>query len=380
MTPPGLTALTENFSSDQLPTVIAWLGATYTVYSLLTEIEQGVGRIGEIVKALKTYSYSDQTSAQSVDLHEGIDNTLVILHNKLKSAISVRREYDPDLPQIQAYGGELSQVWTNIIANAADALEGKGEIAIRTCREGEWVIVEIEDNGPGIPQEIQPKIFDPFFTTKAPGVGSGLGLNISYNIIVQRHRGNIKVFSQPGKTRFEIMLPISYQLSDGGPPPVETIYRASEEGIRNVLQTTRNLAVVGISDQRERPSYTVPAYLQEHGYSILPVNPNLKEVLGQRAYPDLTSIPEGVDVVMIFRRSEAVPEIVEEAIEIGAKVIWMQEGIINEGAAEAARSAGLEVVMDTCMRSSHKRLMEGLMAAAGPTADDASSDDDGVGK
>ncbi|MFQ5794934.1 MAG: CoA-binding protein [Candidatus Bipolaricaulia bacterium] len=353
----ALTVLTEHFPPDQLPVVIGWLGATYTIYSLLSEIGQGAERISQIVKALKTYSYLDQAPVQAVDVHEGLDSTLIILRNKLKSGISVRREYAPDLPQIQAYGSELNQVWTNIIDNAADALEGQGEIVIRTRRDGESVVVEIQDNGPGIPEEIRSKVFDPFFTTKPPGKGTGLGLNISYNIAVQRHLGDIKVFSQPGKTCFQVRLPISFETAQGNPPPIEAISRASDERIRYILETTEKIAVVGISAHSDRPAHTVPAYLQEHGYRIFPVNPNLDEVLGERAYPDLVSIPEPVDVVMIFRRSEMVPPIVEQAIQIGAKVVWMQEGIVNEQAAEVAHTAGLEVVMDACMRAANKRLV-----------------------
>jgi signal transduction histidine kinase len=146
-----------------------------------------------------------------VDVHEGLDSTLVILRSKLKSGISVSREYAPGLLRIQAYGSELNQVWTNIIDNAIDALEGQGEITIRSRQDGDWVVVEIEDNGPGIPPEIQPRLFDPFFTTKPPGKGTGLGLQISYNIIVNKHRGDIKVFSQPGKTCFQVWLPINFE-------------------------------------------------------------------------------------------------------------------------------------------------------------------------
>lgn len=203
-----LTALAQSFGMQQLPAVVAWLGQTYAVYSLLEEIAQGTGRIADLVKALKTYTYLDRAPVQAVDVHEGLDSTLVMLRSKLKGGITVRREYAPDLPRIQAYASELNQVWTNIIDNAADAMEGKGEIVARTRREGEWVVVEIEDNGPGIPEAIQPKLFDPFFTTKPPGAGTGLGLNISHNIIVQKHGGTIAVTSQPGKTRFVVKLPI----------------------------------------------------------------------------------------------------------------------------------------------------------------------------
>jgi signal transduction histidine kinase len=204
-----LAALRQPFTDEQLPAVIAWLGDTYAVYSLLEEIAQGAGRVVDLVKALKTYTYLDRAPVQSVDIHEGLDSTLVMLRSLLKGGVTVRREYAPDLPRIQAYASELNQVWTNIIDNAVAAMEGKGEIVVRTRAEGEWVIVEIEDNGPGIPPDVQPKIFDPFFTTKPPGSGTGLGLNISHNIIVRKHGGQIAVTSQPGKTRFTVKLPIT---------------------------------------------------------------------------------------------------------------------------------------------------------------------------
>jgi signal transduction histidine kinase len=203
-----LTTLVGGFSPSQFTAVIDWLNCTYTIYTLLDEIGQGAGRISEIVKALKAYTYLDQAPIQTVDVHDGLDSTLVILRGKLKTVITVHREYAPDLPHIQAYGSELNQVWTNIIDNAIDAMNGEGEITLRTRRDGQWVIVEIEDNGPGIPEPIQPNLFDPFFTTKPPGQGTGLGLNISHNIVVQKHKGRIDVNSQPGKTRFEVRLPL----------------------------------------------------------------------------------------------------------------------------------------------------------------------------
>ncbi len=203
-----LTALEEDFSREQLVEVIGWLKSVYSVSNLLSEVRQGAERISEIVKALKSYSYQGQASFQSVNLQEGLENTLLILRSKIKPGIKVRREYAPDLVEIQAYGSELNQVWTNIIDNAADALDGKGEIIIRTRRKGNWAEVEIEDNGPGIAEEVQSKIFNPFFTTKPAGKGTGLGLQISYNIVVHRHHGDIKVYSEPGRTCFQIRLPI----------------------------------------------------------------------------------------------------------------------------------------------------------------------------
>jgi signal transduction histidine kinase len=206
-----LGAMAEHFPSDRLPAVICWLSATYSISNLLYEIGQGAEQISQIVKALKSYSYLDQAPVQTVDIHQGLDNTLVILRHKLEAGVSVRREYAPDLPRIQAYGSELNQVWTNIVDNAADAMEGQGQIIIRTRQEEKWVVVEIEDNGPGIPPDIQHRLFDPFFTTKPPGLGTGLGLDISYNIIVYRHRGDIKVLSQPGRTCFQVWLPVTLE-------------------------------------------------------------------------------------------------------------------------------------------------------------------------
>jgi PAS domain S-box-containing protein len=205
-----LGALAEDFTPQQFSVVVNWLSNLHTINSLLSEISLGTGRIAEIVKALKTYTYMDQAPVQSVDVHEGLNNTLIILHNKMKGGITVQREYAEELPRIQAYGSELNQVWTNIIDNAIDAMDGQGMLVIRTRREDPWVVIEIEDNGPGIPAEIQTKIFDPFFTTKSPGEGTGLGLNISHNIIAQKHQGQVSVVSKPGKTCFAVRIPIEF--------------------------------------------------------------------------------------------------------------------------------------------------------------------------
>lgn len=203
-----LTALTETFAADQLPSILASVSSTYTICSLLEEMSQGAGRTVEIVNALKSYSYLDQAPIQSVDVRQGLDNTLVMFRSRLKAGIVVHREYAEDLPLIQAHGGELNQVWTNIIDNAIDAMNGSGQLILRTRHEGAWVMVEIADSGPGIPEEIHVKIFDPFFTTKPLGEGTGLGLNISHNIIVHKHKGQIAIASQPGQTCFQIKLPI----------------------------------------------------------------------------------------------------------------------------------------------------------------------------
>ena len=204
----ALVRLAGSVPEGSLSPVLSWAAAIFPVYSLLHEIGEGSSRISEIVGALKSYSYVGQAPVQAVNLHEGIDNTLVILRNKLKAGITVRRDYAADLPHVAAYGSELNQVWTNILDNAADAMDGRGEIRIRTRRENGWAVVEIEDNGPGIPEEVQPKIFDPFFTTKAVGKGTGLGLSTSHAIVTGKHRGAIGVESRPGMTRFTVRLPI----------------------------------------------------------------------------------------------------------------------------------------------------------------------------
>ncbi len=164
--------------------------------------------ISELVGDVKTYVYLDQAPIQDVDVHQGLESTLRILRYKMKSGIHVVRDYAEDLPRIEAYGSELNQVWTNLIDNAIDAMQGQGELVLRTCSRGDEVIVEITDSGPGIPPEIQKRIFDPFFTTKPPGVGTGLGLHTAHNIVVHRHRGAIRVESRPGETRFEVRLPV----------------------------------------------------------------------------------------------------------------------------------------------------------------------------
>ena len=206
--PAALERLAGTVPQGSLAPILSWAAAVFPVYSLLHEIGEGSSRISEIVGALKSYSYVGQAPVQAVNLHEGIDNTLVILRNKLKAGISVKRDYAADLPHVAAFGSELNQVWTNILDNAADAMNGKGEIVIRTRRDGRFAVVEIEDNGPGIPEEIQPKIFDPFFTTKAVGKGTGLGLSTSHAIVTGKHHGTIGVESRPGLTRFTVRLPI----------------------------------------------------------------------------------------------------------------------------------------------------------------------------
>jgi signal transduction histidine kinase/predicted CoA-binding protein len=356
-----LDGLAADVGADDLPAVARWLAATHLVWNRLAEVSQGAVRISEIVKALKGYSYLDQAPVQEVDVHEGLDSTLVILRHKLKAGINVVRAYAPDLPRISAWGSELNQVWTNILDNAADALadrvkDGSAEIKIGTRREGDFVVVDIRDNGPGIPPEIQERIFEAFFTTKPPGKGTGLGLDISYRIVVQRHRGDLRVSSRPGETTFTVKLPIDAAADPAKSQAVNAVPAHSDAALKEILTNTHTIAVVGLSAKPDRPAHQIPAFLQRRGYRIIPVNPTITEALGEKAYPELRAVPDAVDAVLLFVRSEAVPPVVEQAIEIGARTVWMQEGIVNLEAAEHARAAGLNVVMDRCMRSTWLRL------------------------
>jgi signal transduction histidine kinase len=205
----SLGRLKSNLSPDLFSVAVQWLAAGCSLMGLLSEVLETTARISQIVHAVKSYTYLDQAPLLEVDVHEGLENTLVIMQHKLKKGVTVRREYAPDLPRIEAYASELNQVWTNIIDNAVDAMKGKGEIRIKTYQEEGRVIVEISDNGPGIPPEIQSRIFEPFFTTKAPGQGTGLGLHISHDIIANHHRGQLTVTSKPGESTFRAALPLN---------------------------------------------------------------------------------------------------------------------------------------------------------------------------
>ena len=205
-TEPIAAALTP-LPPTALAAAVIWISASRSLGALLHEVAISAERISAIVGAVRSYVYLDQAPAQQIDLHRGLDDTLLLLKSKLEPGVTVHREYSPDVPSIEAYGSELNQVWTSLIANAAEALEGKGEIWIRTGVEGERVRVEICDNGPGIPAEVRQRIFEPFFTTKPPGQGTGLGLHISYNIVALHHQGQLTVVSQPGDTCFRVLLP-----------------------------------------------------------------------------------------------------------------------------------------------------------------------------
>ena len=198
----------------------AWLAATATVETLIGEVRMAGDRISEIVGAVKSYAYLDQAPVQRIDVRKGLDDTLVILRHKLKvGEIEVTRDYDPDLPEIEAWGSELNQVWTNLLDNAADAMDGRGAISIRAEQpDTDEVRVTICDTGPGIPPDVASKIFEPFFTTKPPGIGSGLGLHISHQVVV-RHGGRIDLQTEPGRTCFIVTLPTTLPKGAEAAPP-----------------------------------------------------------------------------------------------------------------------------------------------------------------
>ena len=211
--PARLDELAGAMGADRLGDTVSWLAATLASAALLREVVQSSDRISFLVQSIKQYSHMDQApELKETDLHAGLESTLTLLHHKLKHGVEVTREYDAALPRVCVYPGELNQVWTNLIDNAVDAMRGKGRLRIRTSRQGADAQVEIADDGPGIPADIQARIWEPFFTTKGVGEGSGLGLDIVRRIVQRRHGGSIRVDSRPGETRFRVSLPLA------GPP------------------------------------------------------------------------------------------------------------------------------------------------------------------
>lgn len=203
-----LESLFEILDADTARAALIRISALVETANLLKEIENSTSRISDLVCAIKEYTYMDQARVQNVDVVKSLETTLTILNHKLKRGVVVRREYEKVPLLVDSFGSELNQVWTNLIDNAIDAMEGKGELRVRTSREDTCVLVEIGDNGPGISPEISSHIFEPFFTTKEVGKGTGLGLD-TVQRIVKKHSGNVQVSSKPGDTRFQVRLPLS---------------------------------------------------------------------------------------------------------------------------------------------------------------------------
>ena len=206
--PEALESLFENLDAATARAALVRIAASIEIASLLNEIESSTSRISDLVGAIKQYTFMDQSPVQNVDVVKSLETTLTILNHKLKRGVTVQRDYQPVPLLVDSFGSELNQVWTNLIDNAIDAMNGKGELRVRTFRDNGCVVVEIADNGPGISAEVRTHIFEPFFTTKGVGEGTGLGLD-TVQRIVKKHRGNIQVDSKPGDTRFQVWLPLA---------------------------------------------------------------------------------------------------------------------------------------------------------------------------
>jgi signal transduction histidine kinase len=206
--PETVESLFAILDADTARAALVRIAASVEIASLLHEIESSTSRISDLVGAIKEYTHMDQAPVLNVDVVKSLETTLTILNHKLKQGVAVQRDYKGVPLLVNSFGSELNQVWTNIIDNAIDAMHGKGELRVRTYSDDGCAVVEITDNGPGIPQEVQPHIFEPFFTTKGVGEGTGLGLD-TVQRIVRKHRGNIQVTSKPGETRFQVWLPLA---------------------------------------------------------------------------------------------------------------------------------------------------------------------------
>jgi signal transduction histidine kinase len=209
LAPDDLDRVADAVAPSFLEAALRWLAYTVETETLLAEIGDSTGRISALVDAAKQYSQMDRTPHQPTDLHAGLDATLVMLSSKIATGVTVVKEYDRSLPKVPAYAGELNQVWTNLVHNALDAMAGQGTLTLRTARDGDCALVEIADTGPGIPDELRRRVFEPFFTTRPVGQGTGLGLDVSWRIVVKRHGGDLRVTSRPGDTRFQVLLPFS---------------------------------------------------------------------------------------------------------------------------------------------------------------------------
>ncbi|MBK5995131.1 ATP-binding protein [Streptomyces microflavus] len=207
-----LEQVAATVDEEILPGAVGWLNYTVETELLMDEINDSTTRISHLVDAAKQYAQLDRAPYREVDVHELLDSTLLMLSGKIGPQMRLVKEYDRSLPQVPAYPAELNQVWTNLIDNAVQAIGGaggEGTLTVRTAREGDRMLVEFRDTGPGVPEEIRGRIFDPFFTTKPVGQGTGLGLDISWRIVVNKHHGSLEVESVPGDTRFRVLLPLT---------------------------------------------------------------------------------------------------------------------------------------------------------------------------
>ena len=213
---PWLDQVAATVDQQTLEGAVRWLNYTLESELLMNEIEDSTTRISTLVAAAKQYSQMDRAPFQTVDVHELLDSTLLMLGRKIGDKITVVKEYDRSLPPVPAYAAELNQVWTNLIDNAVAAMEGEGTLTIRTDRDDGWAVISICDDGPGVPEDIRARIFEPFFTTKPVGEGTGLGLDISWRIVINKHHGDLSLESVPGDTRFIVRLPLDPPRDDAG--------------------------------------------------------------------------------------------------------------------------------------------------------------------
>jgi signal transduction histidine kinase len=214
--PEDLEKVVGTVDADVLEPALRWLAYTVETESLLVEVRESTARISALVDAARQYSQLDRTPHQPTDLAAGLDATLVMLSAKIGPGIRVVKDYDRSLPLVPAWAAELNQVWTNLVVNALDAMDGEGTLTLRTGRDGDCAVVEVGDTGPGIPEENRRRVFEPFFTTKPVGAGTGLGLDVSWRIVVNRHGGDLRVSSRPGDTRFTVLLPLQEEPAPGG--------------------------------------------------------------------------------------------------------------------------------------------------------------------
>lgn len=207
LTEGDLTALAEAVPRASLPSAMGWITESLTALDSTRIVAHGTRRISDLVTAIKSYSHMDRATEHIGDVHDGIEDTLVILGHRLRD-VRIEKGYDRSLPPVPMHGNSLNQVWTNLLDNAVDAVGGRGHIGIRTLRDDTHLVVEIEDDGQGIPPEVLPRIFEPFWTSKPQGVGTGLGLDTVWRIVTEEHGGGVAATSSPGATVFRVSLPL----------------------------------------------------------------------------------------------------------------------------------------------------------------------------